>query len=101
MNMRIALLALAGSAALSTAALAAATAQKQNHPADREEMASRCAILESQFQDALGDARQNANLDQAKSLDSQGTSECRSNEGDVGVIKLDQALMDLGKKPSA
>ena len=101
MNIRVTLLALLGSAALSTQTFAAATGPKENHPADRMEMASRCAILESQFDDALASTRHGQAVDQAKALDSAGTAECSANEGDIGVVKLDDALMALGAKPSA
>jgi hypothetical protein len=101
MNIRLIPLVLAASAAFSTASFAAATAQRENHPADRMEMASRCSDLESQFNNAIGGAQQGPTIGRAKSLDSAGTAECNANEGDLGVVKLNQALTDLGAKPSS
>lgn len=98
MNIRMAVLALAGTTLVSTAALAASGST--NHPASRLEMGDRCATLESQYNDALTRHPQAARLDRAERLGSAGTSECRSDQGDIGVHKLEQALIDLGVKPA-
>jgi hypothetical protein len=99
MKIRTALLGIVGTALLSSAALAATDAKDTNHPANRQEMAARCATLESQYQSAIDSHQNVAGFDRAQGLGSSGTSECRSDQGDMGVHKLEQALADLGIKP--
>jgi hypothetical protein len=96
MMIRTALLGLVGTALLSSAALAAVGS---NHPANRMQMADRCATLESQYQSAIAGHEGAANFDRAQGLGSSGTSECRDDEGTLGARKLEQALADLGVKP--
>jgi hypothetical protein len=99
MNIRPLLLGIVGTALLSSAALAATGTNSQNHPASREEMADRCAALESQFQNAIAGHQGTTTFDRAEGLGSLGTSQCQSNQGDTGAQKLEQALSDLGVKP--
>jgi hypothetical protein len=99
MNVRIALLGIVGTAMLSTAALAATGSNTENHPANREQMADRCATLESQYEGVLSSHPDTASLARAESLASSGTSECQSDQGTMGTQKLEQALSDLGVKP--
>ena len=99
MKIRTALLGIVGTALLSSAALAATDARDSNHPANRQEMADRCATLESQYQSAIESRQNAANFDRAEGLGSSGTSECQSDQGDMGVHKLEQALADLGIQP--
>src|SRR5262245_244427 len=101
MKIRTALLGIVGTALLSSAALAAtdSNSRNTNHPANHEEMADRCQSLESQYQKAITGNPNAANFDHAEDLGSAGTSECQSDQGDVGVHKLEQALSDLGVQP--
>jgi hypothetical protein len=99
MNIRPLLLGIMGAALLSTAALAAANPNNQNHPANKQQMADRCAALESQYENTIAHHQGAAGLDRAEGLGSIGTEQCHSNQGDIGVQKLDQALNDLGVRP--
>jgi len=96
MNIRTALLGIVGTALLSSAALAATDT---NHPANRQQMADRCAILESQYQSAIASHQGTNTFDRAEGLGSAGTTECQSDQGAMGAQKLEQALSDLGVKP--
>lgn len=98
MNIRSVLLGIAGTAMLSSAALAAVAPHTGNRPADNQQMADRCATLESQYQGAITSHLGDATFDKAEGLGSSGTSECQSNEGTMGAQKLEQALADLGVK---
>lgn len=98
MNIRPILLGIVGTALLSTAALAADT-NNENHPANKQQMADRCAALESQYENTIANHQGAAGLDRAEGLGSIGTSQCQSNQGDMGAQKLEQALNDLGVKP--
>jgi len=98
MMIRTALLGLVGTALLSSAALAAADT---NHPANRMQMADRCATLESQYDAAIASHEGAANFDVAQGLGSSGTAECRNDEGTLGARKLEQALAILDVKPQA
>ena|ERR1051326_2476934 len=99
MNIRTVLLGIAGTAMLSSAALAAtAEVHTGNRPASNEQMADRCATLESQYQSAITGHIGDAAFDKAEGLGSSGTSECQADEGTIGAQKLEQALADLGVK---
>ena len=99
MYIRTALLGVIGTALLSSAALAAANTNSENHPANRQQMADRCATLESQYQDAITSHQGTASFDRAEGLGSIGTTECQSDQGAAGAQKLEQALSDLGVTP--
>jgi hypothetical protein len=99
MNIRTALLGVIGTALLSSAALAATNTHSENHPANREQMADRCATLESQYQDAITSHQGAAAFDRAEGLGSSGTTECQSDQGAMGAQKLERALADLGVRP--
>jgi hypothetical protein len=101
MNIRTAMIGVIGTALLSSAALAATDTNRSdtNHPANHQEMADRCASLESQYQDAIVRHTGAANFDRAEGLGTAGTTECRSDQGAQGALKLKQALADLGVKP--
>ena len=99
MKIRTALLGIVGTALLSSAALAATDAKDTNHPANRQQMADRCASHESQYQGAITGNQGAANFDRAQGLGSMGTTECQSDQGAQGVLKLEQALADLGVRP--
>jgi len=99
MNIRTVLLGIAGTALISSAALAATGSNSENHPANREQMADRCTALESQYQDAITSHHGAARFDRAQGLGSLGTTECQSNQGTMGAHKLEQALADLGVQP--
>ena len=96
MNIHTAFLGIVGTAMLSSAALAATDT---NHPANRQQMADRCATLESQYQSAIAGHQGAANFARAEGLGSAGTTECQSDQGTMGARKLEQALADLGVKP--
>jgi hypothetical protein len=99
MNIRPLLLGIVGTALLSSAALAAAGTNSENHPANREEMADRCATLESQYQNAIASHQGTKAFDRAEGLGSLGTTECQSNQGGMGAHRLEQAISDLHLKP--
>jgi hypothetical protein len=100
MNIRAALLAIVASSVFSAAALAAAGANGENHPGSRPQMADLCSVLESQYNTVIGSHPDAAQAGVATDLASTGTNECNSNEGDLGVRKLEQALLDVGVTPS-
>ncbi len=99
MNIRTALLGIVGTALLSSAAMAAATNNSENHPGNRLQMADRCETLESQYQDAIASHQGAAKFDRAEGLGSLGTTECQSDQGTMGAQKLERALADLGVRP--
>ena len=99
MNIRTVLLGIVGTALLSSAALAAVGPHEGNRPANRQQMADRCATLESQYQHAITGREGSAAFDKAEGLGSSGTTECQSDEGTIGAQKLERALADLGVKP--
>ena len=100
MKIRTVLMAIAATSALSTAAFAAGNPHDTNHPSSREQMSDRCSALESQYSSIIGggSAPQAA---RAEGLHAQGVDDCNTNNSDVGVQKLEQAVRDLGVKPAA
>lgn len=100
---RTVLLAIAASAALSTAAFAAHVENPHNinHPSSREQMSDRCSALESQYDTIINGQLSGSKADKAQGLYSQGVGKCNSNETDIGVQKLQQALRVLNVKPAA
>jgi hypothetical protein len=106
MQIRTAVLAIVATSALSTAAFAAVSGRAQDsadagHPSSREQVSDRCAALESQYSNAIGDRQHAAKLGRAEGLHSVGVAECESNQGETGAVKLEQSLHDLGVKPAA
>jgi hypothetical protein len=100
MNIRTILLGVVGTALLSPSAFAFATSTNRgNHPANRMQMADRCATLESQYQNAIASHQGTLHFDRAEGLGSAGTTECQSDQGTMGAQKLSEALADLGVKP--
>lgn len=102
MKIRTVLLALAATSAFSGAAFAAANnPHETNHPSGRQEMSDQCSALESQY-NSIVEGRVNApQADRAEGLHAQGVNACESNNSDIGVQKLQQAVRDLGAKPAA
>ena len=101
MKIRTLLLAVVATSALSGAAFAAANGHDTNHPSNREQMSYNCSALESQY-DSIIDGKASAPLaDKAEGLHAQGVDACQSNDSDIGVQKLEQAVRDLGAKPAA
>jgi hypothetical protein len=102
MKIRTVLMALAATSMLSGAAFAAgANAHDTNHPSSREEMSAKCSTLESQY-DSMIEGKLNApKADKAEGLHAQGVNACQSNNSDIGVLKLERAVRDLGAKPAA
>jgi len=101
MKIRTVLMAIAATSALSTAAFAAANPHETNHPSSREEMSAKCSTLESQYNNIIDGRLNAAKIDQAEGLHAQGINACESNNSDVGVQKLEQAVRDLGARPAA
>jgi hypothetical protein len=99
MNVRTALIAIVGTAMLSTAALAATSPNAESHSTNHKQMAERCATLESQYESVLSSHQGATTFDRAEGLGSLGTTECQSNQGTMGAQKLERALAMLGVKP--
>ena len=101
MKIRTVLLTFGAISALSTGAFAAdRNPHDQGHPSSREQMSASCSVLESQY-DNLISGKTNQATDKAAGLHAQGVSACESNNTDIGVQKLQQAVRDLGEKPAA
>jgi uncharacterized protein (DUF305 family) len=92
---------------LSTAAFAdsatPATTAPVNKPkqTNMQKMADRCAALETQFDQAITTHGNAAKAAAAKQLRTKGGNLCSSNKQASGIKNLQQALKDLGVKPSA
>jgi hypothetical protein len=102
MKIRTVLMAVAAVSALSTAAFAGdKNPHDTNHPSSREQMSAACSALESQY-DGIIEGRQSApKASKAEGLHAQGVDACNSNNSDIGVQNLKQAVRDLGVKPAA
>jgi hypothetical protein len=100
MKIRTVMLALAATSALSTAAFAA-NPHETNHPSGREQLSSQCTALESQYNSIVESGMNAPQADRAEGLHAQGVNACESNNTDVGVQKLQQAVRELGAKPAA
>ena len=102
MKIRTVLLALAATSALSGTAFAGdKNAHDTNHPSSREQMSAQCSALESQYDRLIEDKTNAPKSDKAEGLHAQGVNACESNNSDIGVQKLQQAVHDLGAKPAA
>jgi hypothetical protein len=104
MKIRTVLLAAIATSALSGAAFAASpngTTHDNNHPSNREEMSYNCSALESQYDGLIEGKLSAPRADKAEGLHTQGVDACQSNNSDIGVQKLEQAVRDLGAKPAA
>ena len=101
MNIRTVVLAIAATSALSTAAFAVPNPHETNHPSSREEMTASCAALESQYDSIINDKVNMPKANKAEGLHAQGVNACESNNSDIGVQKLQQAVRDLGVRPAA
>jgi hypothetical protein len=92
---------------LSTAALADSTTTpssataKQKPTETTQKLADRCSALETQFDQAITSHGNAAKAAAAKSLRTKGGTLCNSNNQARGIKNLQQALKDLGVKPSA
>jgi hypothetical protein len=101
MKIRTVLLAVAAASTLSTAAFAAANPHDTNHPSSREEMSAKCSTLESQYDSIIEGKLSAPKADKAEGLHAQGVNACESNNSDIGVQKLEQAVRSLGARPAA
>lgn len=101
MKIRTVLLAVAAASTLSTAAFAAANPRDINHPSNREQMLASCSALESQYDGIVGGKLNAPKADKAAGLHAQGVNACESNNSDIGVMKLEQAVHLLGARPAA
>ena len=101
MKIRTVFLAVAAVSALSTAAFAGQNQHDTNHPTSREQMSASCTALESQYNSIIEGKMSSAKVDKAEGLHAQGVNACESNNSDIGVQKLQQAVRDLGVKPAA
>jgi uncharacterized protein YyaL (SSP411 family) len=94
-------------ALLSSAALAdsvsSTTNNKQttNKPAQTQQLADRCAALETQFDQAIGTHGNAPKAATAKQLRTKGENLCKTSHEKNGIKSLQQALKDLGLKPQA
>ena len=91
---------------LSTAALADSTTTptpttKPKPTEQSQKLADRCTALEAQFDQAITTHGNAAKAAAAKSLRTKGGNLCNSNKQSSGIKNLQQALKDLGVKPSA
>jgi hypothetical protein len=89
---------------LSTAAFAdsAATPVAKPKPMQNsQKMTDRCTALEAQFDQAITTHGNAAKAAAAKQLRTKGANLCNSNKQASGIRNLQQALKDLGVKPSA
>jgi hypothetical protein len=66
-----------------------------------QKMADRCLALEAQFDRAIPTHRNAAKAATAKQLRTQGVGLCNTNRQVSGIMTLQQALKNLGVKPSA
>jgi hypothetical protein len=102
MKIRTVFLAVAAVSALSTAAFAGdLTPRDINHPTSREQMTASCTALESQYNSLIDGQVSAPKANKAEGLHAQGVAACDSNNSDIGVQKLEQAVRDLGVKPAA
>ncbi len=90
---------------LSTAALAdttpATSTAKPKPVQSTQKLADRCAALETQFDQAIATHGTAAKAAAAKQLRTKGGTLCSTNKQSSGIKNLQQALKDLGVKPSA
>jgi hypothetical protein len=90
---------------LSTAALAdstpATSTVKPKPVQNTQKMTDRCSALETQFDQAITTHGTAAKAAAAKQLRTKGGALCSSNKQASGIKNLQQALKDLGLKPSA
>ncbi len=102
MKIRTVLLAVVATSALSTGAFAAVgSLHDMGHPSSREQMTASCTILENQYNKIVEGKLDSAVADKAAGLHAQGVNDCESNNTDLGVLKLKQAVRILGEKPAA
>jgi hypothetical protein len=78
-----------------------ASTTKQKPTETTQKLADRCSALETQFDQAIATHGNAAKAAAAKSLRAKGGNLCSSNNQARGVKNLQQALKDLGVKPSA
>jgi hypothetical protein len=102
MKIRTVFMAVAAVSALSTAAFAGdKNPHDTNHPSSREQMTASCTALESQYNSLIDGKLSAPKANKAEGLHAQGVNACDSNNSDIGVQKLEQAVRDLGVKPAA
>jgi len=102
MKIRTVLLAIAATSAISGAAFAGdKNPHDTNHPSSREQMSDRCSALESQYDSIVNGGVTSPKADKASGLHAQGVDACETNNSDIGVEKLEQAMRVLGVKPAA
>ena len=103
MRIRAIVIAGLGASLLSSAAWAADFGGRSvpDHRNGRLESADQCAALESQYDAVIGSHQNASHIGRAEGLHATGLGECNSNDGSVGVIKLEQALKTLGVTPNA
>jgi hypothetical protein len=102
MKIRTVLMAIAATSALSTGAFAAThvnNANDTNHPSSREQMTAACSALQSQYDSVIEGKTNSPKADKAAGLHAQGVDACNTNNTDIGVLKLKEALRELGVKP--
>jgi hypothetical protein len=88
-------------AALADSATTATPTTKQKPTEQSQKLADRCSALETQFDQAITSHGSAAKAAAAKSLRAKGGNLCNANKQASGIKNLQQALKDLGVKPSA
>ena len=105
MIIRTSLVAGLAAALLSTAAFADSTTTtpttKTKPTEQSQKLSDRCSALETQFDQAITSHGNATKAAAAKSLRTKGANLCNSNKQASGIKTLQQALKDLGVKPSA
>ena len=64
-------------------------------------MSFACTTLENQYSKIIDGKSDSAVADKVEGLHAQGIDDCQSNNSDIGVQKLQEAVRLLGEKPAA
>ena len=92
---------LLSSAAFADSTTPATSTAKPKPTQNTQKLADRCSALETQFDQAITTHGTAAKAAAAKQLRTKGGTLCNSNKQASGIKNLQQALKDLGVKPSA
>ena len=92
---------LLSTAAMADSATTTTPTTKQKPTEQSQKLADRCSSLEAQFDQAITTHGTATKAAAAKSLRTKGANLCNSNKQASGIKNLQQALKDLGVKPSA
>jgi len=92
---------LSGAAFADSATTTTTQTTKSKTTEQSQKLADRCTALEAQFDQAITTHGSATKAAAAKSLRTKGGNLCNSNKQSTGIKNLQQALKDLGVKPSA